>query len=111
MKTLGDIIELCKEGEIPDVYDARMAICVLDSLLTFESISLMRLARYESEGKSPGLFTAERNHEEHFNRVKKAFQKTPIEWLGPNNDPDQPEVQKRRKISNKLVDRILDKSS
>ena len=101
-KTLSEIIEQCKSGNIPDVDEARMAICVMDSLMVFDGLGLSRAASRELAGKTP-VFTAEWQYTERFNRVKNAMLKTPIEWLGDTNNPDNPEVQKRREISNKIV--------
>ena len=101
-KTLSEIINQCKSGDIPDVDDARMAICVMDSLMVFDGFSLSRAASRELAGKTP-VFTAEWQYTERFNRVKRAMLKTPIDWLGDANDPDNPGVQKRREISNKIV--------
>lgn len=109
MKNLSEIINTCKDGNKPNMDDARFAICALDSLLTFESTHLMRMAQRETDGKKPGLFTAERNYSEHFNRVKNAMAKPPLEWLGPNNNPDDPAVQQRRKISQRLWDQFKNK--
>jgi len=111
MKTLGEVIDVCKNGGKPDLDDARFAICALDALLTFESTALMRLAQREDEGKSPGImFSAGRNWETHFNRVKKAMNKPPLEWLGPNSHPDDPAVQERRKTSQKIWDAAMAKA-
>ncbi|WP_041279572.1 hypothetical protein [Desulfobacula toluolica] len=111
MKTLSEIIEICKSGGKPDVNDARMAICAMDALITFDSTHFMRMAQREMGGKKPGLFTAERNYEKHFNRVKRALSKSPLAWLGTNNNPDNPKVQKRRNISKKIFNRVQDKCS
>lgn len=108
MKNLGEIIELCKAGEKPDIDDARMAICALDALITFDSTHIMRMAQREADGKKTGIFTAERNYAEHFNRMKRALSKPPIEWLGPNNNPDNPETQKRRQVSKKIFEKMFD---
>ena len=106
MKTLSEIIEICRSGGKPDIDDARIAICAMDILMTFDSTHLMRMAQRENEGKNPLLVTAMRSFEDRFNRVKKALSKSPLEWLGDNNNPDNPEVQRRRDVSKKLVSKI-----
>lgn len=105
MKTLSEIIEICKDGGKPDVDDARFAICALDALLTFESTSLMRRASRDKEGKKD-VFSHNWYFEESFNRIKRAMGKPPIEYLGDNHNPDNPEVQKRRKVSQKMWDKV-----
>ena len=99
MKTLQDIVEICKSGKIPHIDDARLAVCVLDSLLTFETMRLMRNAKKsDSDWK---------DYEEHFNRCKVAFSKSPIEYIGNEFNPDNNDVQDRRKISHKIMKKIL----
>lgn len=101
MKTLQEIVEICKSGKKPTIDDARFAICVLDALLTFETMRLMRRAK-DSD-------VARREYEEHFNRCRAAFSQHPMDYLGEEYNPDIPDVQKRRNISAKLVDKIMQK--
>jgi hypothetical protein len=110
MKTLAEIIDICKDGGKPSIDEARLAICVMDALMVFDSSFHARRAGREMSGKKPDLFTAVHEHEERFNRVKSAMNKTPLEWLGDGNNPDSAEVQKRRKISNKIFNKVLDGS-
>ena len=106
MRTLGEIINVCKDGGRPTIDEARFAICVMDALMVFDSIFHTRRAGREIAGKKPDLFSAEHDHAERFNRVKSAMSKTPMEWLGSANDPDSAEVQKRRKISNGIFNKV-----
>ena len=104
-KTLSEIIDQCKSGGVPDIDDALMAICVMDSLMVFDGLGLSRAASRELAGKTP-VFTAEWQYAERFNRVKSAMLKPPIKWLGDTDNPDNPGVQKRRQRSNKIVQKI-----
>ncbi|RDH43534.1 hypothetical protein [Zooshikella ganghwensis] len=75
----------------------------------YDSLALMRLAEAEQEKRKPMLMdSAWHQYEEHFYRQKRAYAKDPKSWLGANNDPDNPECQKRREISNKIVDKVMD---
>ena len=99
LKTLSEIIHECKDGKKPDVDDARLAICALDALSTFDGMSIMRM----SDGAPRGIV----EYDEHFRRWKEALAKSPNDWLGPNNNPDNPECQRRRRVSFKLFNKVL----
>ena len=106
MRTLGEIINLCKDGGKPTIDEARLAICAMDSLMVFDSMFYARRARREMEGKKPDLFSAEHAYTERFNRVRRALKRTPIEWLGTHHNPDNPDVQKRRKNLEQFIKKI-----
>jgi len=61
------------------------------------------------KGLPPDDRTAIFYYEKRFNRIKDALNKEPLEWLG--EDPDNIEVQKRREISNRLVQKIMDNTN
>ena len=107
-KSLGEIINAVRDGERPDYDDLRYAICAMEALTTFDRMAFMKLAGAEKEGKKPFMVTsAEWQWEEHFNRHKRARAKPPREYVGSNNDPDNPEFQKRRDLANKIMDAAL----
>lgn len=99
MKTLLQIIEDCKDGKIPDINDARFAICALDALSTFDASSIRRFAEME---KGHALM----EYNEHFRRWKTALGNPPIEWLGESNNPDNPVYQQRRRMARKIFDKV-----
>lgn len=102
MKKLIDIIEALKANEKPDYEELRYAVLVLAALNTFDFMAISKLAEAEREKKKPFLgYSAEWQFKESFNRNKRAFDKSPKEWIGWDNDPENPEYQKRRKISKK----------
>jgi hypothetical protein len=108
MKTLGEIIDMAMNGEKPDYDDMRYAICAMSALMSFDRMALSSLSKGEKEKKRPILtYSASFQYEERFNRLKTAYSRTPKEWLGPNNDPDSEEVQRRKKMHTKLVDKII----
>ena len=108
MKKLIDIIEALKANENPDYEELRYAVLVLAALNTFDFMAISKLAEAEREKKKPFLaYSAEWQLKESFRRNKAAFGKSPKEWLGWNNDPENPEYQKCRKISIKIFDKFL----
>lgn len=110
MKKLGDIIDEAMDGEKPDYDDLRYAVCAMSSLMTFYRMSLSNLVKAERENKKKILsYSAVFQYEEMFNTIKKAFSKSPKEWLGADNDPDSLQVQERRKSHLKIVEKIIAK--
>lgn len=110
--TLGEIIESVRDGGRPDYEDLRYAICAMETLATFDRMAFMRLADAEKAGKKPLLTSsAQWQFEESFNRAKRAMGKPPKEYVGWNNDPDNPEFLSRRQKSKRLMNAIIDKAS
>ena len=106
--TLGQIIESVRSGERPEYEDLRYAICALVALSVFDSGALQRLATAEKEGKRPFLVTsAEWQWNEHFERRKRALDKPPKEYIGWDNDPDNPAFLARRAQAVRLVEKII----
>jgi len=102
---------MCKDGKIPTMNEMRYAICAMDSLMIFDRMAFSDLRRGKIENKKPTLiYNAEFQYSERFDRLKRAYSKSPKMWLGDSNDPDSKDVQDRRKISNKIVERILNKN-
>lgn len=107
MKTLGEIIEAAKSGERPDYEDLRLAVCAMDALMTFDRQAIWKLAEAETEGKKPFLvYSCVWQRDENFGRLKRAMGKDPRSWLGPNNDPDSPAVQERRRMSSAILEGV-----
>ncbi|MGL4349507.1 MAG: hypothetical protein ACRCT2_02810 [Plesiomonas shigelloides] len=110
-KTLGEIIEAARSGERPDYDDLRYAICAMDHLMVFDRMALDRMAEAEREGKKPFMTrSAVWQQKERFGRVARALDKTPLEFLGDSWNPDNPEVQEQRKMTLRLVDKIMTKN-
>lgn len=99
MRTLGTIIEEARDGNKPHPDELRYALVAVEVLRRFDQQSFMRVS------KNPKL--AEKEWELHFERWKRATALSPKEWLGPNHDPDSPEVQERRKRSTEIFQKIL----
>jgi len=99
MNKLGDIINLVKNGERPPYEDLRYAICAMDSLMTFDSMLLRKLA-HENE-------VCEYEYIKHFERRKNAYNKTPKEWIGWENDPENENYVKSRNFHIKLFNKKI----
>lgn len=112
MKTLMEIIDAVKAGERPEYDELRYAVCALDALTLFDEMALMKLVEAEKEGKkSFMIYSAMWQFEDRFKRMKTALGKSPKDWVGWNNDPENPEYRKRVAAVIKLIDRIVSKST
>lgn len=110
-KTLHEIIEATRNGEKLSADELRYALCAMDALATFDRIALMRLSEAEEKGKSPFMTTSARwQWNEHFNRRKRAGNTPPKQFVGWNNDPDNPEFLARRGYSIKLMEAVARKT-
>ncbi|MEL7937616.1 hypothetical protein [Pseudomonas delhiensis] len=108
MRTLGQIIEAARAGEKPTVDELRYAVCALDILMTLDRNAFFKLAEAEQAGKKAVLvYSPTWQRDESFNRVKRAMEKPPKEYIGPNYDPDRAEVQLRRRAAVALYERAL----
>jgi hypothetical protein len=96
MRTLSEILKAARDNEQIEVREARYALCVMDALSTFDTQAL--------KGHKVGPFD---QFAESFRRWKAELGKSPDQWLGWDNDPENPECQRRRDISKKLYDRIV----
>lgn len=105
MRTLGEIIESAKKGNKPSWDECYWAMLALDALHNFDSRALRNLAYKE---KNPPNFS-KLQADESFRRCKAALAKSPKDWVGRNNDPANPEYQKRRNIALKLFDKFCEK--
>lgn len=112
MKKLIDIIEAVKSNKRPDYEELRYAILALSALHTFEHRAISKLAEGERKKTRPFLvYSAEWQFKESFRRNKSAFNKSPKEWMGWSNDPENPDYQRLRAISNKLIDRVFERNA
>jgi hypothetical protein len=111
MRTLYEIIAATRDGERPEYDELRYAVCALESLSTFDGMAFRKLATAERDGQKPFLTrSAVFQYEEHFRRHKTALAKSPKDWVGWNNDPDNPEFLERRKSSIRLFDKVVEQA-
>jgi hypothetical protein len=108
MKTLTEIIDAVRDGKHPEYEELRYAICAMSALQTFDRLAFMRLAQAERDHEKVFMPTsAQWQWAEHFNRHKRAGGKPPKEYVGWNNDPDNPEFLARRKVSNRIMETMI----
>ena len=101
MRDLADIIEACKLNEKPSVDELRYAVIALTSL---DNMAMGVLMDFYRDGAKPLTKTRVKDIYEAHNT---ALNKSPKEWLGWNNDPENPEYQRFHAMGVKLVERAL----
>ena len=106
METLNEIVSAVRDGDRPDYDELRYAVCAMEALAVFDRMAFMRLAEAERESKKPFLTTsAQWQWEQHFHRHKRAGAVSPKDYVGWNNDPDNPEFLTRRKAAMKVIEK------
>jgi len=101
MRDLNEIIEDCKLNKKPTVDELRYAVIALTSIANLMQSALMEIYR-----RTDNSF-AKIRIENAYNAYSNALNKSPKEWLGWNNDPENPEYQRFHAIGSKLVERAL----
>ncbi len=102
MRTLYDIVEAAKIGEPTTHEECLYALLAYTGLSYFDSSALRQLAFEPSKFRTP-QFQAEESHR----RWKLALDKSPKDWLGPNNDPANEECRKRVRMARRVFDKVL----
>lgn len=111
MRKLSEIIEDCKLNKKPSVDELRYAVIALTSLMNFAMSALNGF--YKDDIKIFNKMHIENTHnayrhiENTHNTYRTALNKSPKEWLGWNNDPENPEYQRFHAIGSKLVEKAL----
>ena len=103
MHTLIEIIEMIKDGGEPTREELYYTVLALEALSVFDGRALQRLAEKESK-----FITPQQQFEESWNRWKRAYAKSPKEWVGWDNDPHNPERQKEREFHKKLYNKVVE---
>lgn len=103
MRTLSEIIEEAKSGGKPAHEECYYALLAYEALMTMCQRSLMDAAHKEDRAPAFRKLLSEKM----FNTYKGALDRPPRAWLGWNNDPANPEYQRRREIGLKLVDKFF----
>lgn len=106
MRTLLEIIESAKDGEMPTHKECYWAMLAFNALLNSDHQQLMKTLLAE---KPASEFIRKLKADNSFNAYKGALNKSPKEWMGPNNDPSNPEYQKFRQWGSKLIDKFAKK--
>jgi len=104
MRNLNEIIEACKLNEKPDVEELRYAVVALTSMLNMDHSNLRKVLLGEV-GKSE--LTRSMMAKNSYDMYHNALNKSPKEWLGWTNDPENPDYQAFHAMGNKLLDKFL----
>lgn len=94
MRTIAEVLELVKGGGDATEEELRYTLIALEALSTMDGSALRRASRMEWG--------------ERFTRWKRALNQQPKKYVGWNNDPDNPDYQRRRKESLALLKRITE---
>ena len=90
----------------PDYEELRYSVLVLTSMLNMDHRKLRETLLSE---KPKAEFIRKLEADNSFKMYHTALNKSPKEYLGWNNDPENPEYQKFHAMGNKLVDKIIAK--
>lgn len=105
MRNLSDIVEDCKTNVRPDYEELRYSVLVMTGMLNLVNGELTRL--YD-EGKMPSELIRKMKLDGGIcTMYGKALNKSPKEYLGWNNDPENPEYQRFHAMGSKLVEKAL----
>lgn len=105
MRNLSDIIEDCKTNGRPDYDELRYSVLVMTSILNMVNYELTKLY---VEGEMPKEFIRKMKLEGGTCIMyHTALNKSPKDYLGRNNDPENPEYQKFHAMGSKLVEKAL----
>lgn len=110
MRTLYEIVEDVKDNKKPDYEEIRYALLVYTYLFNKEHRHY-RDALLKINSTPAHITTSEHIRElkaqNSFDMYKTALNTPPKEYLGWNNDPENPDYQKFREIGNKIIDNVL----
>jgi len=101
MRTLVEIIEDCKLNKEPSIDELRYAVIALTSIINMTTSTLMELYKKDMN------VLEKKRLENTYNAYSTVLNKSPKEWLGWNNDPENPAYQKLYSIGSKLLDKAL----
>jgi hypothetical protein len=104
MRTLYEIIEDCKTDKRPEYDELRYALLVMTGILNLVNHELCDL--YIS-GKMPTELIRKFKISSVCSMYGKALGKSPKEYLGWHNDPENPEYQKFHELGNRIVEKAL----
>lgn len=111
-RTLFEIIDGAKDGNMPTHGECYYAMLALSSLLTFSRGDSQRVAEAILEGKPAMVqqMAAQWALDEPFKREKAAFAKSPVEWMGVHNLPTHPEAQEMRRIALGVLRKVTEQN-
>jgi hypothetical protein len=102
MRTLFEIVDGAKDGNMPTHEECYWAMLALSALHYFDHSNLRTLCFKETTNPIINKLKAE----ESFKRFQAALNKSPKEWVGWNNDPANLEYQRMRKIGANILNKV-----
>jgi len=102
MRTLYEIIDSAKDGEMPSHEECYWAMLALSNVLNMDHMHLRDELSKPTTNEAFRKFKIDNS----FYFYKGAMEKDPQVWLCPNEDPRTEEYQRRRKIGIALIDKI-----
>lgn len=104
MRTLYEIIESAKDGNMPTHEECYWAMLCYNSMFALDHRALREALLVE---KQPNEFVRKVRADNSHNMYVTALNKSPKDYLGLGNEPNSRKYQGFRKISNKILDTIL----
>ena len=108
---LGEIIDSIKHNKPVDIEDMIYAILMLDSLWFWEKRAIRDMADVK-RGYRKAMLNGDPlfQEKESLRRSQTSYDKNPKEWMGWENDPKNPDYQKRIEIGNKILEKLMNKT-
>jgi hypothetical protein len=103
MRTLDEIIESAKDGNMPTHEECYWAMLVYESMLNIDHQQLQEALLPK---RVPEFIRKEKANNS-FNMYKNALNKSPKEFMGPNNDPSSAAYQKMRQMGKRILENFL----
>jgi hypothetical protein len=103
MRTLADIVDDAKAGNIPTHEECYWAMLAQSAVLSMHARDLLKLCTPDDP---PSNARRQMTGKLAFDRYKSALNADPKTWLGPNHDPANPEVQRFRKTAFRIFERV-----
>lgn len=101
MKNLVDIIEDCQANKEVHNKDLKYAVVALTIIANMASMNMRSFYKHDAK-------PIDKIRIENFSKTySTALNKPPKDWLGWNNDPENPEYQKFHAWGSKLVDKAM----
>ena len=104
MRNLSEIIEECKTNGRPEYDELRYSVIALVSMLNMDHKNLHEELMRE---KPLSDFLKKMKSDNSHNMYRNALNKSPKDWLGWNNDPENPDYQKFHAMGTKLIEKAL----
>ncbi|MCC5467649.1 hypothetical protein [Pelosinus baikalensis] len=106
MRALVEIIDSAKDGDMPTHEECYWAMLVYNSMFIMEHREYNNVLLAEKPAPD---FIRKMKAENSFNTYQNMLRKSPKEFMGPLNDPRNPEYQKFRKMGMKIVSKFINK--